>query len=148
MRQLTSILTLLTLCSNAMADICPSVQSLKNNKVSHWQAFDSDNGKPLTPIREARLKHQITQFALAEWSSKQDKNRIHCYYKNQNGSDLEAYFARNSTVQVKPSRYWYEVTGMMQCAAGADKCQFQALPEMQHRLAQNDANTPADQVID
>jgi len=147
MRLLISSSLLFTLCTASIAAICPSVQTLKSNQAKNWQAFDSDNGKPLSAVRETRLKLAITQFALAEWSSTKDKNRIHCYYKSQNGSNLEAYFAHHSTTKVSPSRYWYEVTGMLHCAAGVDKCQFQALPDVQRQFAQNAAGTPAGHVL-
>jgi hypothetical protein len=53
---------------------------------------------------------------------------------------MEAYFSRDSKLLVTPSKYWYKVTGMLHCAAGADKCQFQALPEMKSQLASNEDN--------
>lgn len=127
---------LLLISTNLLAENCPSVNSIKTNKAAGWQAYDSDNGKPLTPEREVRLRHEITQFALAEFSRTNNKNMMHCYYKDQNNEYLEAYFAKESFSLLKPSRYWYAVTGMMQCAAGAEKCQFQTMPAMQHRLAQ------------
>ena len=125
--------------TNTFADICPSIQQLKNGKASYWKAHDSDDGKPLSAAREAKLKKAITKFAMAEWSNDKKKNIIHCYYNNAHGSAMEAYFAKESALPVKSSKYWYQVTGMMQCAAGADKCQFQVLPEMKHQLASNQA---------
>jgi hypothetical protein len=138
MRFLILILFSLISSLSAYADHCPSVDTLKNNKAASWKAYDSDNNKLLSPQREAKLRKQIAQFAMVEWSNAKDKSSIHCYYKNEQGSNMEAYFARDSASPIKSSKYWYPVTGMMQCAAGADKCAFQTLPEMQHRLARND----------
>lgn len=123
----------------AFAASCPSVHDLTSKKYFHWQAYDSDSGRRLTPMREAKLKHDINQFALAEWTSTKDKSVIHCYYKNAHGSSMEAYFAKESVLPLKSSKYWYKVTGMMQCAAGADKCQFQSLPDMRHQLASKES---------
>jgi hypothetical protein len=119
------------------AETCPSAQSIKNHSARNWRAFDSDTGKPLEQARENLFRNEITQFALAEWSGRNNSN-IHCYYKNEDGSHLEAYFARTGTSIARPSKYWYEVTGMMRCAAGTEKCKFSTLPGDQHQLAQNE----------
>lgn len=137
MQKISILFFLLLLSLNIHAENCPSVNAIKTNKAVGWQPFDSDDGKPLTPAREAKLRHDVTQFALAEFSKVNNKNMMHCYYKDLNNAYLEAYFAKESVTLMKPSRYWYAVTGMMQCAAGAEKCQFQTLPAMQHRLADN-----------
>ena len=132
--------TLLTLfTTNVIADVCPTIKDLKSRKAAHWQAFDSDNDKPLSATREARLRKAVAEFAMAEWSTSKSKNAIHCYYNDVHGSAMEAYFAKESTLPAKSSKYWYQVTGMIQCAAGADKCQFQSLPDMTHQLASSES---------
>ncbi len=138
MNKVYILFSLLLLSHIAFAENCPSVDAIKSNKATGWQAYDSDDNKALTPARESRLRHSITQFALAELSKSHNKSMMHCYYKDQNNASLEAYFAKETTALMKPSKYWYAVTGRMECAAGADKCQFQTLPTMQHRLAQNE----------
>jgi hypothetical protein len=129
----------LAISTHVYADTCPSVADLKTNKAKLWRAFDSDNGKPLPPAREARLKKEIVNFALAEWSHANNKSMMHCYYKNSDGSHIEEYFAKESISPKNNSKYWYPVTGMMQCAAGADQCQFQT-PAIKHQLAQNESD--------
>ncbi len=123
----------------AFAASCPSVHDLLSKKENHWQAYDSDSGRRLSSIREAKLKHDIIKFAMAEWSNTNDKSAIHCYYNNAHGSSMEAYFAKDSVLPLKTSKYWYKVTGMMQCAAAADKCQFQMLPDATHQLASKES---------
>lgn len=108
----------------AQADICPSVKEIKSGHTKHWKAYDSDNDKPLSNIRTARFRRDISKFSIAEWSNVKHNNAIHCYYSNDDGSTLEAYFAKDHYLPNKQSRYWYRVTGMMQCAAGADRCDF------------------------
>lgn len=135
MKKFLLITTSMMISLNAIADTCPSIKMIKSSNHPHWKAFDSDNGKPLSITRTMRLKNEISEFVLAEWSSENHKNTVHCYYKNAHGSTLEAYFARESTSPATPSRYWYNVTGLMQCAASADKCQFQILPEMKKQFA-------------
>lgn len=135
MLKLITLTTCLIFSSAVFADNCPTVPELKSGKAPHWKAFDSDSGKALSAARQTRLKDAIVKFSLAEWTNASDKSAMHCYYNNAHGSSMEAYFAKDSVLPVKPSKYWYQVTGMMQCAAGADKCQFQALPEMKHQLA-------------
>lgn len=137
MNKLALLTYLIFATSITYADHCPSIKDIKANKASDWKAFDSDNHKPLSMLRETNLKHSIIHFALAEWSNANQKSSIHCYYNNANGSDMEAYFAKDSASPIQPSKYWYQVTGLMQCAAGSDKCGFQVLPGMKHQLVQN-----------
>ena len=139
MLKLITATTCLLLSSSVFADNCPAVNEIKSSKAPHWKAFDSDNGKVLSAARQAKLKNAIVKFALAEWSNSSDKNTMHCYYNNAHGSSMEAYFAKDSVLPLKSSKYWYKVTGMMQCAAGADKCQFQSLPDMRHQLASKES---------
>lgn len=108
----------------AFATICPSVKSIKAGKAGHWKAFDSDDDKPLSNLRTAKFRRDISRFSIAEWKKDKSRNAIHCYYSNDDGSTLEAYFAKDHYVPNIKSRYWYKVTGLMQCAAGADKCDF------------------------
>lgn len=135
MQKIIAAILFSTLTTTVFADACPSIKDLQSHHASHWKAFDSDDGKPLSTARDAKLRHAAAHFAMAEWTSSHDKNVIHCYYNDKHGSAMEAYFAKESALPLKSSKYWYNVTGMMQCAAGADKCQFQALPEMGHQLA-------------
>ena len=138
MKKSIAITLSLLITTSAIADNCPNIIDLKSNKTLHWKAYDSDNGKPLSSERETRIKNAIKHFAMAEWTNTHDKSVIHCYYNNEHGSAMETYFAKDSVLPIRPSKYWYKVTGMMQCAAGADKCQFQVLPEMKNQLASND----------
>jgi hypothetical protein len=138
MQKLLVILLCIIYTTPACAEVCPAVDSLKSGKVKSWKAYDSDNNKPLSPAREARLRNEISHFSMAEFSQKNNKSVIHCYYNNNNGSNLEAYFAKENILAIKPSKYWYQVTGLTQCAASAERCEFQALPEMQQQLASNE----------
>ena len=124
----------------AFADICPTVKSIKSGKTHNWKAYDSDDDKPLSALRTAKFRNNISQFSIAEWSNSGKKGTIHCYYSNNDGSTLEAYFARDHYQPNTKSRYWYQVTGLLQCAAGADKCDFVPAPmtDKKKRLAEND----------
>jgi len=134
----TILITCSLLVTTANAEKCPSVKDVQSNHAARWKAYDSDNGQALSAARAVKLKHAIAHFAMAEWSNSKNKSAIHCYYNNEHGSSMEAYFAKDSTSPINSSKYWYPVTGMMQCAAGADKCQFQTLPGVQHQFASND----------
>ncbi len=134
---LTSLLCL-TFGAYVYADVCPSVKELKEHKARLWRAFDSDDHKPLSAKREARLKTEITHFSMAEWAVTDKKNGMHCYYTNDSGSNLEAYFARENILSINTSKYWYPVTGQMQCAASPEKCTFQSLPDKQSQFASNE----------
>lgn len=135
MQKIIAAILFSSLTTTVFADACPSIKDLQSRQYTRWKAFDSDDGKPLSATREAKLRHAAAHFAMAEWTGSHDKSVIHCYYNDKHGSAMEAYFAKESALPLKTSKYWYQVTGMMQCAAGADKCQFQTLPEMGHQLA-------------
>lgn len=104
------------------AATCPRVSDIKANHASGWLAYDSDDGKLLSATRNKKLRASISDFALAEWSQK--RNTIHCYYRDKNGSDLDAYFAKSHFTPVKANHYWYTVSGYLECAAGAEQCIF------------------------
>lgn len=115
----------------SFADNCPSVDAIKKHDITGWKLFDSDEGTPLSANRETNFVSTIKQFALAEWSN-QGKNvgTIHCYYRDENGSDLEAYLAKENFTPATAKSYWYQVSGAMHCAAGSDKCLFDKSPVM------------------
>jgi len=133
---LSIALTLIT--TLAFAESCPTVGMIKNNLASQWQAMDSDNNKPLSTKRLAMFKHNIEQFTLAEWQSIDKKhNTMHCYYRDKNGSQLEAYLSKNDLMPLDNKKLWYQVSGSMHCAAGMDKCMFQRhiMQQQQQQLA-------------
>ena len=138
MHKLFTTVLCLIFSSSVYAEACPSVKDLQANHAKSWRAFDSDNHKPLSPKREARLKAEITHFSMAEWAVVNKKNGMHCYYTNDNGSNLEAYFAKENILSINTSKYWYPVTGQMQCAASPEKCAFQSLPDQQQQFASNE----------
>ena len=110
---------------NAAAQTCPTVNEIKSQSLTDWKAYDSDDGAPLSSKRVAEIKKYIDQFAMAEFTGDSKKTgAIHCYYRDSNGSSLEAYFSKNNFVPENNKNYWYAVSGSMNCAAGFDKCQF------------------------
>jgi hypothetical protein len=112
----------------AYADTCPSVKDIQSKVLSGWKAYDSDDGTPLSSLREKEYKKTIEEFALAEWSDQQNrKGTMHCYYRDKTGSSLEAYLAQDYFVPQKHKNYWYKVSGFMHCAAGMEKCKFDHL---------------------
>lgn len=120
-----ALLFLLAQSTLVLADTCPSVTDIKHQKAAGWKAYDSDDSTRLSEKRAAKLRHAIEQFTLAEWSGDQNKSSIHCYYRDKNGSELEAYFSKNNFLPKDTHHYWYQVSGSMQCAAGANYCEFQ-----------------------
>lgn len=123
-----------TLMPIAFAETCPSVATIKSQHLAGWQAHDSDSGKPLDKRRSADFVKSAEQFILAEWSTHSSKgSSIHCFYRDVNGSDLEAYLTKENLVP-QNDKQWYRVSGAMHCAAGNNMCKFAQLKE-QPRLA-------------
>lgn len=117
-----SLLLLTLLAQTSFAATCPTVGALKNNLATGWLAYDSDDGHLLAPKRDQQIRSTISEFALAEWSQK--RQSIHCYYRDKNGSDLDAYFAKSHFTPANANHYWYSVSGYLQCAAGTQQCEF------------------------
>ena len=119
-------LGLLLLCQLGFAQTCPSVQDIKHALPVGWKAIDSDDGGELSPGREVQFRKLAQEFALVEWIDTNHKTgSIHCYYRDKNGSDLEAFLTRDNFIPKNTNDYWYQVSGSMQCAAGMDKCNFE-----------------------
>lgn len=117
---------------SSYADTCPSIATIKQQLPKGWAIYDSIDGKPLSKERILLFQSMVEQFALAEWiKDAKFGGIIHCYYRDQTGSSLEAYLAKESYLPVDPKNFWYEVSGYRQCAAGQEKCLFKS----------NDANT-------
>lgn len=124
------------IASLAYAENCPTVGMIKNNLMHKWQAYDSDDNKPLTKKRLAIFKRNVEQFTLAEWQSKDAQHSaMHCYYRDKNGSQLEAYLTKNNLMPINNKQLWYQVSGAMHCAAGMEQCLFQRDIALQPKLA-------------
>lgn len=136
-KKLILAISLAAIIQTCLAETCPRVIDVKNNNLSGWKAFDSDDGSPLSAARETQFKKMVEQFALAEWKNGKNKlTSIHCYYRDKTGSSLEAYLAKdNFSPSNKPKSFWYKVSGFMHCAAGTDKCQFETRVLHQPQLA-------------
>lgn len=117
-----TLLGLSLLAEACLAATCPTVNALKSNQATGWLAYDSDDGHLLTEKRDQTIRHNISEFALAEWSQK--RQSIHCYYRDKNGSDLDVYFAKSHFTPANANHYWYNVSGYLQCAAGEQQCEF------------------------
>lgn len=124
----------LTFISSSFAETCPSISDIKNNKIRDWTAYDSDTKIALSAPELNHFKKSAEKFVLAEWSKKKNGD-IHCYYSDASGSQLQAYFSKNSFVPEKARHHWYLVSGHMHCAAGNEECSFRINP-MQQQLAQ------------
>ena len=123
-RKIIFSLALLTFVQIARADTCPTVKEIKSHQATGWKAYDSDNGTPLSVKRAAAFVKAADQFILAEWSRRGKKGTsVHCFYRDINGSDLEAYLTKTNLVP-ENNKTWYQVSGAMQCAAGNDMCKF------------------------
>ncbi|SRR5579883_2092638 len=126
-KNLFSVTALLffSLVSLSFAETCPSVQDIQESLHHGWRMYDSDDNTPLASTRITQFVKGAKQFTLAEWPNAQaPKRTVHCYYRDNNGSQLEAYLAKDNFVPTNTNHYWYPVSGSMHCAAGADKCLF------------------------
>jgi len=115
---------ILAITMPAFADTCPTVKDIKTHKLAGWKAYDSEDGKPLSKRRAADFIKSADQFILAEWSKRgKNANTMHCFYRDINGSDLEAYLTKDHLIP-NQTHAWYRVSGAMQCAASNNMCQF------------------------
>ena len=116
------------------AETCPSVRDIKQLTLHGFKMVDSDTNQPLPPKRMTLFKKKIKAFALAEWVDHlNQEGTIHCYYRDQNGSELETYLAKKYFIPVNANQFWYKVSGSMHCAAPIQACIFQSTHA--HQLA-------------
>jgi hypothetical protein len=126
MKKLIMSSIILLFSSLCVAETCPSVDTIKRDSLKGWKMYDSDDNTLVSAERLSHFKANIEQFILAEWEDENNKNNtVHCYYRDKDGSNLNAYLAKNNFRPDIAQKYWYKVTGSMQCTAGMDKCQFQ-----------------------
>ena len=125
----------LVICSlfvqTAYALTCPTIEAIRQNNIAGWKAFDSEEGTPLPPNRFNKFRNNVKQFAVAEWNEK--KGIVHCFYRTEDGSNLNAYLSKGTFMPSNNQHLWYPVSGSLQCAASTDKCQFRT----------NQLNTPS-----
>ena len=120
----------------AFAEQCPSVDQIRTNHLAGWKTLDSEDNTALTTRRLSQFRLKAEQFVLAEWATQPDSKKtgmMRCYYRDKNGSTLEAYLVKSNFIPAEAGR-WYEVSGAMQCAEGNEACQFKQLVT-QTRLA-------------
>lgn len=125
LKKLFSAACLILLCQTTCAENCPTVADIKKNNIAGWKILDSDEGTPLSAKRQSQYINGIKEFALAEWTNHgKNVGTIHCYYRDNNGSELEAFLTKDNFVPTNAKNYWYQVSGSMDCAAGSEKCAF------------------------
>lgn len=135
-RTLLATLLLTAWSASAFAEKCPTVDDIKHNRLRGWQLHDTDDGPVNSAKRIADYRAQIKQFALAEWENVNNKeNLMHCYYLDADGSNLNAFLAKKDFHPLDETKFWYTVTGSLQCTAGMDKCQFKSLASSERHLA-------------
>jgi len=108
----------------AYSQACPDVSEIKLNHLIGWKLLDSDDDKLLSDKRQTTFRKDVDAFAMAEWSTDQT-GKIRCFYRDKNGSSLEAYLTKDHFVLTQANQYWYDVSGAKECAAGSNKCGFQ-----------------------
>src|SRR5258708_29967659 len=86
--------------AHTYAETCPTINDIHQHTLSGWQAFDIDNGTPLSAARFEEYTHSVQQFTLAEWMEDAPEGSGHCYYYGQNPdvSYLNAYLAKQNLV--------------------------------------------------
>lgn len=113
--------------THTSAQTCPSINELHQHTLSGWQAFDIDNGTPLSAGRLEQYTCAVQQFALAEWMEDAPEGSGHCYYygKNPDGSYLNAYLAKQNVVPEQGAPQWTSAGRYtMHCRTGVNECRF------------------------
>lgn len=120
-------LSVLAFSSSIFAETCPTVKDIRHNNIAGWKLYDSDDDTLLSTKRENHFKQAAIQFVLAESAkNKANKLSIHCFYRDQSGSNLDAYLSKDNFSPKKSNHdFWYQVSGHMHCAAGEKQCEFE-----------------------
>lgn len=119
------LISIFFLAGVTFADVCPSIKDIRYHQLNGWLAYDSDDNNKVSPERFSDFKKSVKEFALAEWQHPaKKKNSIHCFYRDQYGSNLDMYLKKDNLTPDNSKKYWYEVSGYQNCAAGMERCQF------------------------
>jgi hypothetical protein len=124
---LKKYLVILLSISIAHAETCPSPEEIHQYHLHGWEAFDIDNGTPLSRERLNVYTQSVQQFALAEWADESPEGPGHCYYYGTQPSHtyLYAYLAKQNIIADKSSTAWKPLgSGTMQCHTGINECGF------------------------
>lgn len=107
----------------AHAETCPTPTEIHNHQLQGWNAFDIDNGTPLSKEQIDTFTHNVKQFALAEWMDGAPEGPSHCYYDAPNY--LGVFLAKKGLIPDKTFHGWAPVgSDTLQCRAGVNECRF------------------------
>ena len=128
-KSLLAIMTLFMLSSPLFAELCPSVNDIKNNRLNGWQAFNKLNGKQLSVTQMKKFRNKLDSFMLAEWMQNAPEGSGHCYYS---GKSLQVFLAKQRLAPrsaMSKTNHWHKAGSaeVMQCNSPKIKeCLFQA----------------------
>lgn len=117
-------LFLLTLSSITLAEICPSISEIKNNYFHGWDAYNSNNGLPLTPQGLEKFKKHVNRFLMAEWAEGAPEGSSHCYYGDKKNDYMDGYLARHGLQPDLISGNWQNKSIFVRCQRGIESCVF------------------------
>jgi hypothetical protein len=109
------------------AETCPTIMDIHLTHFSGWQAYDIDNGTPVSGIRLKQYAQSVQQFALAEWMEDAPEGSGHCYYfgNHHESNYLSVYLAKPHLTAEPHSIEWTSVgKDVKQCHSGIIECRF------------------------
>jgi hypothetical protein len=110
----------------AYSATCPTAVEFQLGLFNHWQAFNGDSGAPAKKDELEKVKVDVAQLALAEWSASALEGSAHCYYLGKNIEDyLSVYLAQaNLTPDLEHSHWITVATSTKQCYPENAVCLF------------------------
>ena len=73
---------------SSVAEVCPTVEAIQHNQLDGWQAFDSDDGEPLSGEVFSHYQSGLYGFAEADYYQDAPEGPAQCYY----ASSFDPYY--------------------------------------------------------
>jgi hypothetical protein len=113
---------------NSFAETCPTISDIQTNYFNGWQTLNINTGEPVSTTTLENFKHNIHDFALAEWMQNAPEGAAHCYYQGldkHNTNYLGVFLAKTNLRVDTASPNWQKITReIAQCRAGLQTCAF------------------------
>lgn len=113
-----TILLLLAICKSSFAIICPAPSEIRQGKLHHWLAFNTNNGYPAHPEWIKDFMATVGNFYLAQWSTDYPDGPGQCYYH----SHADVYLVK--AVARPTSQYWQWRHYLAECKLSREFCKF------------------------
>lgn len=111
LKKIMAVFSFFFISYTVFAETCPTPTEIKENHLREWQAFDINDGEPLSAERFLEFQHAVTMvktFSLAEWMKDAPEGEAHCYYGNASDGYFGVFLAKANFIPDNQLGNWEE----------------------------------------